>query len=166
MSPELPQYLEPARLADQAESLEGTLGIDTMPRLLALVCNRQASIVFRLSFGRNEAGVIVIDGGFSTDIVLRCQRCLEPLPVHLEKTIRIGWVANRQEADALPADLEPLQIEDGRITPGDLIEEEVLLGLPISPVHDPAECSATEVLQEMKETKESPFAVLKELKKP
>lgn len=164
MSPDLPEYIEPARLADNAERLEGTLDIAGMDRLAALLEDRDTVIAFRLSFGRNEAGAIVISGDFSTDITLRCQRCLEALRLHLEKTIRVGGVRNKSEAETLPADLEPMQFEGNRIPLRELIEEEVLLGLPISPVHKPEECSATEMLEELKETKESPFAVLRDLK--
>lgn len=164
MSPDLPQYLEPARLADSAASLEGTLSLDNMDRLLAIVEERDAIITFRLSFSRNESGIIVINGDFSTDVVLRCQRCLEHLTLHLEKAIRVGCVANKSEAKALPGDMEPLQYDNVRIALAEFIEEEVLLGLPFSPVHEPAECSATEILQELRQPEESPFAVLGDLK--
>ncbi|MEX2523889.1 MAG: YceD family protein [Gammaproteobacteria bacterium] len=165
MSPDLPQYIEPARLADNAESLKGTLGIDNMQRLLTIVDNRDALITFHLSFSRNEEeDVVVIDGGFSTELAVHCQRCLEPMVIRLEKVIRIAWGADMTDVGSLAADTEPLEVSENRIALTDLIEDEVLLGLPMSPAHSPEECPATELLQELQVSRENPFAVLKNLK--
>lgn len=165
MSPVLPQYIEPARLADNEESLEGTLGIGNMQRLLSVVDNRDSSITFHLSFSRNDAeDVVVINGSFSTELAVRCQRCLEPLIIRLEKVIRIACVTDTMDTGTLAADAEPLQMTESRIALIDLIEDEVLLGLPMSPAHRPEECPATELLQELQESCESPFAILKNLK--
>ncbi len=165
MSPELPQFIEPARLADRGESLEGALGLDNMHRLLAVVENDDAGIRVHLSFDRNEVDdFVVITGGFSVDLVLRCQRCLEPLTIRLEKAIYIACSADPIGMEILPAAAEPLQMFEGRIDLFDLIEDEVLLGLPMSPSHDREECPATEVLERLQEKKESPFAILENLK--
>jgi len=165
MSPDLPQHIEPARLADNAESLEGKLGIGNMRRLLAVVDKCDSCITFHLSFSKNEAGdVVVINGDFSTKLTMQCQRCLEPLVISLEKAIRIACVTDISDAGTLAADLEPLQLNEGRILLVELIEDEVLLGLPMAPVHNPDECPATELLEALREEKESPFAILKKLK--
>lgn len=165
MSPVLPQYIEPARLADNEESLEGTLGIDNMQRLLSIVDSRDSLITFHLSFSRNEVEeTVVIDGGFSTELAVRCQRCLEPLVIRMERAIRVACVSETADTGTLTTDVEPLQMHESRIALSDLIEDEVLLGLPMSPVHRPEECPATELLQELRESRESPFAILKKLK--
>lgn len=164
MSPDLPQHIEPARLADHQESLTGSLGLENMHRLQALVENPDARITFHLTFDRDDSGAVVISGDFSTDLVMRCQRCLEPLAVHLDKTIRIGWINSEAEAEVLPAELEPLLAEDDRIALAQLIEDEVLLGLPMAPLHEPGACAAADLLQELTPERENPFAVLKDLK--
>jgi uncharacterized protein len=48
------------------------------------------------------------------------------------------------EADAaeVPEELEPVLARDGRISAGELVEEELLLALPIVPLHEePRECA-------------------------
>jgi uncharacterized protein len=164
MPPRLPQIIEPARLADEAETIAGKLSIDGMQRLQALVNEPEAEVQFRLSFARDERGFIIISGEYTTVLTLRCQRCLEPLHVSLEKAIRIGWVTGADDIKFLPADLEPMLVQEPRVALKDLIEEEILLGLPMAPVHAERECPATNLMQALKEKKDNPFAVLKDMK--
>jgi len=164
MPPRPPQFIEPARLADEAETISGKLGIEGMQRLQALVSEPEAQVEYTLSFARDERGFIVISGEFATVLTLRCQRCLEPLPVSLQKAIRIGWVTGVEDVRRLPADLEPMLAPGTRIALKDLIEEEILLGLPMAPVHAGQECPATRLMQALKEKKDNPFAVLKDMK--
>ena len=164
MPPRPPQFIEPARLADEAQTISGRLGIDGMQRLQALVSEPEAEVEFSLGFTRDERGFIVISGEFATKLILRCQRCLEPLPVSLQKAIRIGWVTGVDDVSRLPADLEPMLAPGPRIALTDLIEEEILLGLPLAPVHAEQECPATNLMQTFKEKKDSPFAALKDMK--
>jgi uncharacterized protein len=164
MPPRLPQFIEPAKLADEAEAITGKLDIDGMQRLQAIVSEPRAEVEFRLIFARDERGFIIISGEYATVLTLRCQRCLEPLRVSLEKTIRIGWVTGVDDIKLLPADLEPVLAQGPRVALKDLLEEEILLGLPMAPLHAEQECPATNLMQALKERKESPFAALKDLK--
>ena len=164
MPPRPPQFIEPARLADEAETISGKLGIEGMHRLRAIVLEPQAEVEFRLFFARDERGFIIISGEYATVLTLRCQRCLEPLQVSLENAIRIGWVSDSDAVKLLPADLEPMLAQGSRIALKDLLEEEILLGLPMAPLHAGQECPATNLVQELKEKKDNPFAVLKDMK--
>ena len=74
---------------------------------------------------------------------------------------------NEEEMQELPADLEPYLIEGDEQSIIDLLEDELLLSLPIAAVHQ-EECS--EFLKKHDEQKQaekeasSPFAVLKGMK--
>jgi len=164
MPPRLPQFIEPARLAEAAESITGRLDLEGMQRLQAILYEPQGEIAFSLRFEKDQRGFIIISGDFATDLILRCQRCLEPLPVRLEKTIGIGWATDTTGVEAVPEELEPMLAEESRVALRDLIEEEVLLGLPMAPAHADQECPASALLEELKTHKDKPFAVLKNLK--
>lgn len=164
MSPDLPQYIEPAKLAASGESLAGSLATTGMSRLLAAVNDCDNEVRFRLDCRRDEQGYIVISGEVEVHLTLRCQRCLEPLPVHLQQPVHIGWATEAAALQRLPEALEPLLSESPRLDPAALIEDEILLGLPMAPLHDAKACPAAEFVEELKPHRESPFAVLKDLK--
>jgi len=164
MSPDLPQFIEPARLAATGETLAGNLATAEMSRLRAAVEECGDKVRIRLDCRRDEQGYIVISGEVDVEITLRCQRCLEPLPVHLQQSIRIGWVTDASVLQRLPEALEPLLSESTRLALATLIEDEILLGLPMAPLHDAKACPAAELVEELKPHRESPFAVLKDLK--
>jgi uncharacterized protein len=70
----------------------------------------------------------------------------------------------------LPPDCEPLLVaEDGRLNPADVIEDELLLALPLIPVNPdsslPDEMTSHDPDAAGEGHSESPFAVLRELKK-
>jgi uncharacterized protein len=81
-------------------------------------------------------------------VALVCQRCLGPLRLPLSSESRVGLVESMEQADRLPADAEPVWIEDRKVDLDEIVEEELLLALPLVPLHEPgaAECTATGVV--------------------
>jgi uncharacterized metal-binding protein YceD (DUF177 family) len=92
---------------------------------------------------------------------------MQPLQVPLETLTQVALVTSEAEAGRVTDDLEPVLAEGGRISVGELVTEELLLMLPIVPLHAgdggcasvPAATAATNV-----ET-HRPFAHLDELLK-
>jgi uncharacterized protein len=97
---------------------------------------------------------------------LRCERCLEPVNKHIESAFRFGLITSENEADSLPKEFEPLLAPDYELSLLELVEDEILLSLPIVARHD-EECS--EILQQHKDDDRvqqdtyKPFAALKDL---
>ena len=100
------------------------------------------------------------------ELELRCERCLEPVKQHIESDFRFGLIASEDEADLLPREFEPLLVSESEQSLLELVEDELLLSLPIVARHD-EECS--EILQKHKDDDEvqhdtyRPFAALKDL---
>jgi uncharacterized metal-binding protein YceD (DUF177 family) len=86
----------------------------------------------------------------------------------IDAVARVALIAAESEAGRVPADLEPVLAEGGRISIGELVTEELLLTLPIVPLHESGgECPsapAGAATQERGET-HRPFARLAELLK-
>ena len=53
----------------------------------------------------------------------------------VDGTARVALISAEADAQRVPEDLEPLLAPGGRISLRDLIDEEVLLALPIVPLH-------------------------------
>ena len=103
---------------------------------------------------------------------LQCQRCLEDYDAELEANVALGLLWSETEAPGLPKSLDPLVVGTEAYDLYDLLEEELLLAMPIVALHDQAECGVNlnehggePVETESTQTKPNPFSVLSELKK-
>lgn len=163
MSSDLPQYITPERLAIEGVHLEGEVGLNEMARLAGLLADNRGVVNLKLVFYRNENGLAYITGSYETELQLTCQRCLEPVTVKLAETINVG-ITLAGSANKLPASVEPLVLTQDTILLADFIEEEILLDLPLSPMHDLQECVAGEQFMQRDNTASSPFHVLEKLK--
>ena len=104
----------------------------------------------------------VIEGG----LVLQCQRCLQALQYPLHIVSRLRLVQEGTEFDVLDDEEEgtdsiPVNVAMDVVA---LIEEEVLLDLPIAPVHPSGACVAGDGTVTPDEEKPSPFGALAALK--
>lgn len=100
---------------------------------------------------------------------LTCQRCLQPLAVDLEVESAIRFVATEAEAERLDAesDDDVLALEPA-LDLRDLVEDELLLDLPLVPRHDdcrPALPEDDAQADEAAAASEHPFAKLAALKR-
>ena len=87
------------------------------------------------------------------------------LPVHLVQ--RLGLVCDEDEEQALPPDYEALLVpEDGNLRPLDLVEDELVMAVPVVPVAPGSEAVERDFSATSEELgKANPFAALAALKK-
>lgn len=100
----------------------------------------------------------------STTVWMTCQRCLQPLPQALAVDTRIRFVRSEAEAEALDAeeDYDVLALSRG-LDLRALVEDELLLALPLVPRHDgacPQPLAAPAEETPAPEPRENPFAAL------
>ncbi len=171
MRDRLPEYLDPASLANTGRDYRGPLSIVGMQRLAVLLYDADVpEFDVRLFTGRDAGGIAIVQGEVSGVLHLVCQRCLGKLdwPVQLEFTL--APVANEVQVQRLGEQYEPLLIDDDRISVRDVVEDELLLALPNFPQHaEDDDCTLphfdeAEAAIEADE-KPNPFAVLESLKR-
>jgi len=169
MSDGLPQQIDVTRFAHTGRRLQGKLSLNQLARLSKLVEENQACQTFLLTldFSRLDDGRRVIKGQVNGCVSMICQRCLEPVEVNLDCDISLGLVADDAEAELLPAELDPL-IAGETTQLSELLEDELLLAMPIVPLHEHCERPGTPLTDSSKDDKlsehEHPFAVLASLK--
>lgn len=149
-------------LGAEGGSLRGDLPLATLTRLLDLLTDSAGSLAYRIdgSLGpRNRSQLALkVDGVVS----LCCQRCLEPLeyPLHLCSLLEFvdsESELTQEELEDDSRDFLPAQKELDVVV---LIEDEILLALPVAPRHE--DCALPGGGQAS--AKESPFSVLAGLK--
>jgi uncharacterized protein len=136
-------------LADGQADIEFAIPLAEFPRLSPQLAHTNGEVRGHVRFAR-EIGVPVADFELTGDLALECQRCFGPMNVPVESRERVAMVAGAAEADRVPSGRETILAPDHRISIRDLVEEELLLALPIVPLHEPSECAA----EPMKETPE------------
>jgi uncharacterized protein len=171
MSLPLPDYVDAWRMVKERRIYEGTLPVAGFTRLLDALADDSGEARYTLEFGRNELGTACLDVQVSAPLKLTCQRTLEPFVLPVEVHSRLGMITNEHEESALAPGLEPLLVlEDGRLSPAAVIEDELVLAVPLVPVSPQSEWpeqghGVGPDVDPAEDTKENPFAVLRELKK-
>jgi uncharacterized protein len=152
-------------------SFEGTLSIATLSRLCEVLADTGGVVQFELDFGRDSLGISYVDVRARASLAVVCQRTLEPFVLPVAVDTRLGLIKLERDEAGLPLDCEPLLVaEDGRLNPADVIEDELLLALPLVPINPdsslPDDVTGHEPEDDSGEGRsENPFAVLRELKK-
>jgi len=169
MSVTLPESVDAWRMISARRSFEGTLPIADLPRLRGLLAEPEGLVRFELEFGRDDLGTDYIDVKAQAPLTLTCQRTLEPFVLPVTVATRLGLIRHERDEAGLPPSYEPLLVaEDGRLNPADVIEDELLLALPLVPVN-PDSTLPDEATGQVDEDAEgqaaNPFAVLRDLKK-
>ena len=172
MSVTLPESVDAWRMVSARRSFEGTLPIATMRRLCEALAGTDGEVSYELDFGRDSLGISYVDVRARASLTLLCQRTLEPFVMPITLDTRLGLIKQERDEAGLPPDCEPLLVaENGRLNPADVIEDELLLALPLVPVNPDSSLPDEVTGHELEEDSagegrsENPFAVLRELKK-
>jgi uncharacterized protein len=168
----LPATIDPIQLAERGARLTGTLPVKSMPRLMQTCLEGSDDVYVDLLFERGEGEqVFLMHGTLRVRLHTTCQRCLEGMDLDVEASPWLMLMRPGGRRDRL--DDEPdILVVDKPLLLSALIEDELLLALPMVPTHALSECPAgTYVKQAMagagtaEGKKKNPFAVLDELKK-
>jgi len=168
MSPPWSKPLDIDRLSEAEADVDFAVPLAELPRL-AQLAGLAGEVRGRAHF-RRQAGMAVAELNFSGTARLVCQRCLGTMEVGVDATTEVGLVTTEADVSRVPEELEPMLAPEGRISVGELVEEELLLTLPIVPLHEEAAAchvapaAAASAAEAPPET-QKPFAQLAELLK-
>ena len=165
----IPEHIDPYRYAEQNLQLKGTVKLADMQRLSVNLNQEMDKADVDLHFGIDEQGLAYLKGRVTAKLKLQCQRCMEPFIYEIMSDFALGIVNTLDEANALPDQYEPALAKDGQLALRELIEDELILNLPIIPRHAPDACKVQLPVAdsgwEQDKAGESPFHVLESLKK-
>ena len=94
---------------------------------------RWPDVSFSARFGYDEQGTVTVDLRVEAELSLICQRSLEPYVERIVRRSLLAVVETVAEQERLPEHYEPVLVENGRLALVDLVEDELLLGLPQVP---------------------------------
>ncbi len=111
------------------------LPLARLPRVASLLAAGEGSVRATLRFGKRSDGWLTVGLSYEADMQLFCQRCLEPVKQHVAGDVLLAVLDSVSAEAQLPEGSEPLELEDGRISPSKVIEDELIVSLPLVPKH-------------------------------
>lgn len=167
----LPLHIDPVKHADQEVTLEGVVELANLPRVSEMVLDSSGVVRAKLVFGRDEQGARVLRGELDCVLSLPCERCMGAVNQPVRSEFELGVVFTDEQAKNLPRKYEPLLVSEEMLV-AELLDEELLLSLPMYVYHDANECQIDPEYQQEgsaqktdeKDGKENPFSVLSSLK--
>jgi len=167
MKDHLPDRLDLYTAAEAGRVIRGRIELARLTRVLPLVASTAGELNVDLELDRDQDGTRYLAGSISGTLELQCQRCLEPMEFPLGVSFRLGLVRDPEEIRRLNDRYEPLIVTSEPVSMAEVLSDEVLLALPISPLHEDME-KCREITADYHVTasmpQDNPFAVLKQLK--
>ncbi|MBU2640604.1 MAG: DUF177 domain-containing protein [Gammaproteobacteria bacterium] len=139
-SPKLsPTEVDPWRFCKDGQSWEIRSDVAAFPRLADEFT--QGALLCRVLGRVNQRGSLSLQLAVSGEVEMTCQRCLNGMPytVDLERTLYLARnEAEMERLDALP-DSDAIQAGE-TLSLVELVEDEVLLSLPVAVMHAEGKC--------------------------
>jgi len=132
------------KLAETRAAFDFEVPVAALPGLPTVLGAGNGQVQVQVRFSR-EQGFAIADVALSASLQVTCQRCLAPMPLTVRAHSPVLVVESEREAEDAPAGWETFLAPEGRMSLEALAAEELLLALPIVPLHDAgAECLAAE----------------------
>ena len=166
MQTQLPETTNFMRQVELNRTIEGNYPLVKLGRLSESLVSNEGNVAVKIEFGRS-AGFACLKAKVSAKLLVKCQRCLEPMETEVAGEFKFALVKSEEEFELLPEEFEPYLLAGEEQSIIDLVEDELLLSLPMVTVHENS-CSdfmtdQEKAIEAAKEA-EHPFAALKALK--
>lgn len=169
--PDPASRIDPWHAAWRRQGLAGEAAEQDLPRLggalRSLGGSAQWPAHFDLWFERDAEGRALVAGRVALGVHLVCQRCLEEVRIGLETPVAVALLQSEAQAEGLPERWEPVLVGEDGVRPLDLVEDELLLILPLVPLHAAGDCEPPVVARAAAtiqvESRDNPFAALAQL---
>jgi uncharacterized protein len=169
----IPVTLDPVKAAQKRSTFDGILPLQSLIRLTESLVIKQGEVAVRIECATDQQGLAVLQGTASCSVSVCCERCGETMLLALESSFIYTPVKGDDNA-ALALIPESYDVivrdEHGEINLRQLVEDELILALPLFPMHDAADCNLSADAMSFGDIgpepeKPNPFAILQELKK-
>ncbi|MDD9893190.1 MAG: YceD family protein [Gammaproteobacteria bacterium] len=137
----MPRRFSPWNLVDRSASLVGELSLDELPRVKTVASSVEEGLSYEIQGGKDLLGNPSLAIQLKGQLTVTCERCLEGMPIPLEcnSTLQLKTqvqAATRSGEHELTDDCDVLIVErDDKLDALDLLQDEILLALPLVPAH-------------------------------
>ena len=152
--------------ARNGESLNGRVAVANLGRLQDLLVSSSGMLEYALTGKRGENGKLFLACAIKGVLQLGCQRCLGALAYPVDLDSELELIEDEQHLPALVSedDLADAVKADPNLDVLALVEDEVLLSLPMAPMHASENCKVGGNFGQAKTDKQNAFSALAALK--
>jgi uncharacterized protein len=192
----LPQFIDYIRYTDAKKTIKGDLRLSDCNRLVEFLspdisqkleksntdsCTESCHVIhLEFDFGVDDFANRYVKGYITTKLLLTCQRCMQAMENPVEINLALAFIKNKKQEKEISGLYDSFYIENSE--PIDfyaLVEDEVILSLPLIAKHEDENCLSMVLDEKNKQIddidiafadaeeeakKKNPFAILQQLK--
>ena len=175
-----PAQIEPFKWAEQGFTWSGTLPLSRLARIsreaVGSIDDQLINVDCKLSMDAYHR-IVWLDGNIETKVPMECQRCLDAVEIEQVLDFHLALIDDESLIERLDEDADFIVLGESEFSKkGDfdapalidllaLLEDELLLLMPLSPKHDACEHKHQPAVEDfVEEKRENPFEVLAGLK--
>lgn len=136
----IPLRVKASQAVSRREAFAGSVPLAKLPRLAASLAESSGTLQVELQATRDDEGQDWLHGEIRGRLPLTCQRGLHIFDWHCDVALSLCLVETEAEEEKLQKDTESYLVEDDELPLRDLVEEEVLLALPMMPRCEDPDC--------------------------
>ena len=162
----LPEALDAWRMVAARRRFEGVVPLASLDRLRGSLAGTEGEARVTVEFDQDALQLPYVELRIDAELPLECQRSLQRFVYPVRIVQRLGLIRDEAGEDALPEGYEALLVgDDGLLRPADLVEDELILAVPVVPFAPGTETVERDWTAPDEETQRaSPFSVLSQLK--
>lgn len=170
MFAKLPDLIDPVHCAEHNRRFQASVNQSEMKRLSEQLVSADKDVTVELAFKRHpKLKTPMFELSVKTQLELECQRTLDPYLLAVDSHVQGVFVSSMSMAEGLDENIEIYELPEGMISSLELVEDELLLAVPMVPRQQGDYLSWQDEPESMEsdpedEIKENPFAKLQQLK--
>ena len=165
MQGKLQRFYQIQKEVSRGSYFQGVIESRDLERLAGKLEGEQDNILVEFAFVDSGFDHPILKGHLETSLSVECQRCLKDMKLSMKIDFKLFIDAS--DDLALKSSLESIYSNDGYIDIFEVVEEELILGLPLVATHEDKSCNEFWRSQDKLAgvaVNENPFSVLKKLK--
>jgi len=132
----LPRQIDPRKFAQQGIEIAGSVPLSELTRVRELLFSDKGQVEAELAFDIGEQRILYVAGKIKATVENVCQRCLDAVSVDVNCELNLAIQWEDSDLDRLPSHFEPWIVAEGQTDIYQIIEDEILLSLPIVSYHE------------------------------
>ena len=165
MQGKLKQRYQILKEVSRGSHFQGLIEVKKLSRLCELLAVDDGEIALGFKFENSDFATPMISGEIKACLQVECQRCLQALETVLAFNFKL--LVDADDDIVSESSLDTVYSEDGDIDIFEVVEDEIILALPLVSMHEDDTCNAHWQASDNSQTsavRENPFSVLKDLK--